>query len=121
MAEYGSADFDRRQYPRLDCKLPFAFELLDEKLPKGVTANISLGGLRVYFPHPVGQGEVLELSMRLPGDGAGSSFKTRAEIIWVTTEGVPEGWACEAGLRFFEMRPGDFNIWKKFLNTWFKK
>jgi len=121
MAEYGGAEFDRRQYPRLDCMLPFAFEFSEQKLPDGVTANISLGGLLVFMPQVVSQGAVLELAMRLPGEEAELPFKTRAEVMWVSTEEIPEGWACQAGLRFFEMAPRYFNAWKAFLDTWYNK
>lgn len=121
MAEYGSAAFDRRQFPRLDCSLPFAYEISEQKLPDGLTANISLGGLLVNLPQPVEIGTVLELNMRLPGLQGEQPFKVRGEVVWISTEGTPEGWSCQAGLRFFEMSPRSFQSWKSFLEEYFKK
>ena len=118
MPEYGNAEFDRRQYPRLNCTLPFAYEIADQKLPDGITANISLGGLQVLLPQPVVKGDVLELVMRLQGE---EPLKVRAEVMWANTENIPKDWACQAGLRFFEMSPVSFSVWKNFLETWFKK
>jgi hypothetical protein len=121
MAEYGSAAFDRRQFPRLGYSLPFAYEISDQKLPDGITANISLGGLRVYLPQMVTKGDVMELNMHLPDAQHELPFKVRAEVVWATTESVPEGWSCQAGLRFFEMSPRSFQAWKAFLEAYFKK
>ncbi len=121
MPEYGSAEFDRRQYPRLNCTLPFAYDLSEQKLPDGITSNISLGGVLVFLPHPVHKGEVLEVSMHLPNSQDDKAFRARAEVIWVQQGQFPDGWSCQAGLRFFEMSPASFNVWKDFLGDWFKK
>lgn len=121
MPEYGSAEFDRRQYPRLNCSLPFAYDISEQKLPDGITANVSLGGLQVLLPQTVSQGDVLELSMRLPDEKSDQPFKVRAEVMWAQIQEIPEGWACQAGLRFFEMSPRSFAVWKGFLNAWYKK
>lgn len=121
MQEYGKAEFDRRQYPRLNASIPLAFELADQKLPDGITGNISLGGLLVYLPHMVTKGQVLELTMRLPDGESEQSFKASAEVIWVASGEFIEGWACQAGLRFFRMSPRSFQVWKNFLDLWFDK
>lgn len=121
MQEYGKAAFDRRQYPRLDASIPLAFEVADQKLPDGITSNISLGGLLVYLPHKVTKGDVLELTMRLPAQDGEQAFKARAEVIWVQNGSFQEGWNCQAGLRFFEMSPRSFQVWKNFLQAWFEK
>jgi hypothetical protein len=121
MAEYGGAQFDRRQYPRLDFTIPFAFDVSEQKLPDGITANISLGGLLVYLPYEVTKGQVLELTMRLPEGEVEQSFKARAEVMWVESGDFEGGWVSQAGLRFFEMSPRSFGVWKAFLDQWYKK
>jgi c-di-GMP-binding flagellar brake protein YcgR len=121
MAEYGSATFDRRQFPRLDCSLPFAYEIAEQKRPEGLTANVSLGGLLVNLPQPVEIGTVMELNMHLPSGEGDQMFKVRGEVVWVSTENIPEGWSCQAGVRFFEMSLYSFKAWKGFLQEYFKK
>ncbi len=121
MAEYGSANFDRRQYPRLDADIPVAYEVSDQKLPDGITANISLGGLMVLLPHEVHRGDVLELTMRLPTEGEERAFRVRAEVVWAENVQTEGDYICRAGLRFFEMSPKSFQVWKSFLDTWYNK
>ncbi len=121
MPEYGGAHFDRRQYPRLDITLPFAFDISEQKLPDGITANISLGGMLVYLPHQVSPGQVLEMIMRLPGKDQEAPFKARGEVVWVQNGEFEGGYICQAGLRFFEMSPRSFNVWRDFLQNYFKQ
>lgn len=121
MPDYGGAHFDRRQFPRLDATLPCAFDISEEALPAGVAANVSLGGLLVYLPEPVSAGQVLNLAMKLPGTQDDRLFKARAEVVWAQNGQFQDGWSCQVGLRFFEMSPASFEIWKEFLSTWFKQ
>jgi c-di-GMP-binding flagellar brake protein YcgR len=121
MPDYGGAHFDRRQFPRLDTTLPCAFEISTEARPVGVAANVSLGGLLVFLPEPVIDGQVLTLTMKLPCSGGDRLFKARAEVVWAQTGQFQDGWSCQVGLRFFEMSPASFEVWKEFLTTWFDK
>jgi c-di-GMP-binding flagellar brake protein YcgR len=121
MPDYGGAHFDRRQFPRLDTTLPCAFDVSNETLPSGVTANVSLGGLLVFLPEPVTKGQILNLTMKLPSGGEDHLFKARAEVAWAQEGQFQDGWSCQVGLRFFEMSPASFEIWKEFLTTYFKK
>jgi c-di-GMP-binding flagellar brake protein YcgR len=104
----------------LDATLPCAFEVLDTKLPDGITSNVSLGGLLVFFPHPVSQGQIVNIKLKLPCSDGDRIFKAQAEIMWIQPNETGEAWAYQAGLRFFEMSPASFEIWKNFLNTWYK-
>jgi c-di-GMP-binding flagellar brake protein YcgR len=121
MPEYGGAHFDRRQFPRLNTTLPCAFDIANEKLPAGVTANVSLGGLLVFLPKPATMGQVLNLTMKLPCGETDRLFKARAEVVWAQNGQFQDGWSCQVGLRFFEMSPASFEVWKEFLTTWFNK
>jgi c-di-GMP-binding flagellar brake protein YcgR len=121
MAEYGGAHFDRRQFPRLDATLPCAFEYTDENVPEGVTTNVSLGGLLVYLPHDTVAGQIIDIKMKLPTSGGDNIFKAKAEVMWVQAGNFPDGWSCQAGLRFLEMSPASLEVWKNFLTAWYDK
>ena len=122
MSEYGSALFDRRQYPRLDAEIPFAYEVSEQTLPGGLTANISLGGLLVMLPQRQKPGDILELTIHLPaGEKSPGALKVRAEVVWSQPVESKEGWSCQAGLRFFEMPPESFLVWREFLAQWYQR
>ncbi len=121
MPEYGGAHFDRRIYPRLDATLPCAFDLSEEALPEGVTSNVSLGGLLVYLPNDVVQGQVLVIKMKLPCADGDRFFRAKAEVMWSQTGEFKDGWSCQAGLRFIEMGDESLDVWKSFLTTWYEK
>jgi c-di-GMP-binding flagellar brake protein YcgR len=112
MKGFGSAEFDRRRYPRLDFNLPVAFRNAENFSPEGVSRNISLGGLMVYLPQVVNQGQIIEVTMLLPMGEEKRVCKTQAEVVWAQSGQFEEGWVCRAGLRFLEMVPEASQIWK---------
>ncbi len=118
MKEYGSAQFDRRQYPRLDFSLGLAFQATEEKVPDGITSNVSLGGMLAYLPHVVRQEEILQITMLLPCKDGNQVFKAQAEVVWVRNGKFEDGWVCQAGLRMIEMPADSWHLWRRFLMEW---
>ncbi len=118
MREYGSVQFNRRQYPRLDFAMGLAFEAAEQKIPDGITSNVSLGGMLAYLPHTVKQGHVLQITMLLPCHEGKEIFKAQAEVVWVREGEFEGGWICQAGLRMLEMSADSWHIWRRFLMEW---
>jgi c-di-GMP-binding flagellar brake protein YcgR len=116
MKGFGSGQFDRRQYPRLDFVIPMAFQTAEQT--EGSTANVSLGGMMAYFPDPVTKGQILAVNMLLPGRDGKRSFRAEAEVVWVQTGRFEGGWTCQAGLRFIGMPADSLALWRQFLVEW---
>lgn len=118
MKEYASAQFDRRQYPRLNFSVPIAFQKHDQQPQDGFTSNISLGGMMAFLPHMVSKGDILDLTMLLPCMDGKQVFNVRTEIVWVIKDESNNNWVCRAGLKFIEIPPESFKIWRRFLLEW---
>ncbi|MCD4813780.1 PilZ domain-containing protein [bacterium] len=119
MKGFGSAQFDRRRYPRLDFSLPLAFQISDDpQAPEGVSANISLGGMMAFLPGSVEQGRIIDITMLLPLGNEKHTCKAKAEVVWARQGNFESGWACQVGLRFVEMPEAASTIWKRFLIEW---
>ncbi|MCK5242131.1 PilZ domain-containing protein [bacterium] len=119
MKGFGSAQFDRRRYPRLDFSLPLAFQASKEnKAPAGVSTNVSLGGLMAFLPQVVNQGQIIEVTMLLPLGEEKKACKAQAEVVWVQAGQFESGWVCRAGIRFLDMPTEAEKIWREFLLAW---
>lgn len=118
MKEYASAQFDRRQYPRLDFNIPIAFQKQEEKKDEGCSANVSLGGMMAFLPYLIEKGEFLEITMLLPCSDGKQVFNVKAEVVWVIKEEGDSDWVCRVGLKFIEIPPQSFKIWRRFLLEW---
>lgn len=118
MKGFGSAQFDRRRYPRLDFTLPLAFQDVGQAQPDGVSKNVSLGGMMAYLPREVQTAQILDLTMLLPLGEDKLVCRVQAEVIWVKKGDFEGGWVCQAGLRFVEMNPESQKIWRDFLLSW---
>jgi|GEM_PF-6672815 len=116
MKGFGTGQFDRRQYPRLDFVIPLAFQTAEA--PAGSTANVSLGGMMAYFPQPVAKGQILSVSMLLPLGSGKKNFQAQAEVVWALAGQFESGWSCQAGLKFLAMEPEMLNLWRDFLLEW---
>ncbi len=118
MKGFGSAEFDRRQYPRLDFALPLAFQDLGQSPPEGVSKNVSLGGMMACFPREVSPSQILDLTMLLPVGEDKQVCRVQAEVVWVKKGDFEGGWSCQAGIRFVNMTPESEKIWRDFLVLW---
>ncbi len=118
MKEYASAQFDRRQYPRLNFSIPIAFQKHDLSQNDGVSSNVSLGGMMAFLPHFVNKGDLLEVTMLLPCSDGKHVFHVKTEVVWVITDESESEWLCRAGLKFIEIPPDSFKLWQRFLTEW---
>jgi c-di-GMP-binding flagellar brake protein YcgR len=119
MKGFGSAQFDRRRYPRLDFSLPLAFQAAEKnKIPEGVSTNVSLGGLMAFLPQVVTKGQIIEVTMLLPLGEDKKACKAQAEVVWAQAGEFDSGWVCRAGIRFLDMEAEGEKIWREFLLAW---
>lgn len=118
MKEYGSGQFDRRQYPRLDFTIPIAFQKQKQSDNNGLTSNGSLGGMLAFLPYAIRQGEILQLTMLLPCSDGKKVFNVTAETVWVVPDQTTTEWVCKAGLKFIEIPPDSYKVWRTFLTEW---
>lgn len=118
MKGFGSAQFDRRRFPRMDFSLPLAFQSGGKAEPGGVSQNVSLGGIMALLPNAVNQGDILEITLLLPIGEERKHCRARARVAWVRQGEFEGGWNCQAGLEFFELQPETAALWRQFLAAW---
>lgn len=119
MKGFGSAQFDRRRFPRMDFSLPLAFQSGGGPLePGGVSQNVSLGGIMALLPNPVNQGDVLEVTLLLPIGEERQYCRARAKVAWARQGEFEGGWRCQVGLEFAELSAEAAVLWEQFINSW---
>lgn len=119
MKGFGSAQFDRRRFPRMDFSLPLAFQSGGDPFePGGVSQNVSLGGIMALLPNPVNQGDVLEITLLLPIGEERQYCRARAKVAWARQGEFEGGWRCQVGLEFAELNAEAAVLWEQFINSW---
>jgi c-di-GMP-binding flagellar brake protein YcgR len=118
MKGFGSAQFDRRRFPRIDFSLPLAFKSSGPFEPSGVSQNISLGGIMALLPNLVNQGDMLEVTLLLPVGEERQYCRARAKVAWVRPGEFEGGWRCQVGLEFAEINSESAALWQQFINSW---
>ncbi|MEW6516463.1 MAG: PilZ domain-containing protein [candidate division FCPU426 bacterium] len=118
MKGFGSAQFDRRHYPRMDFSLPLAYQSTGAFTPEGVSQNVSIGGIMALLPKLVAQGDVLEVTILLPVGEERKLCRARAKVAWVKEGEFEGGWMCQAGLQFIDLSPETEGLWRQFIKYW---
>lgn len=118
MKGFGSVQFDRRRYPRMDFSLPLAFQSGGSFEPAGVSQNVSLGGIMALLPGPVAQGEILEITLLLPVGEERKYCRARAKVAWARPGEFEGGWRCQVGLEFEELSSEAAALWEQFITAW---
>jgi c-di-GMP-binding flagellar brake protein YcgR len=94
---------ERRQYLRLDAKLPITYrEVPTDTLTPSVSRNISGGGICIRVSQPLENGTHLSVEVRLP-DGTDAQFE--ADVVWCRSHQDPRGRVTEVGLSFTKIDP----------------
>jgi c-di-GMP-binding flagellar brake protein YcgR len=93
---------DRRQFPRVNA--PVFCRPVGRPLFRRRTADVSLGGMRLFADEAPKQGDRLELELFLPGE---IEITCRVEVVW--TEELPEGAPArfDVGVKFVDIGPQD--------------
>ena len=101
---------ERRQFVRLDTRLPVQYIVLSDGVPRsGATKDIGGGGICLFAEQPLLPGTRLRVSMGLPGRAEPSVFT--AEVAWCESYEVigktERNQQTEIGVRFVEIAPAD--------------
>ncbi len=76
---------EQRVSPRLSLSVPVFLSFGEVSDRRAETLNISLGGLGLRIPEPIGDDEVVQLRLRLPG--CVLPMQARGEVAWADPEG----------------------------------
>ncbi|OPX29810.1 MAG: hypothetical protein B1H08_02975 [Candidatus Omnitrophica bacterium 4484_171] len=72
---------DSRRYPRKEVVTNLSYRVITPLGGKGLTQNISEGGLCIVFDKEIPVGTMLELKFELPGEES-VPIETFAKVIW---------------------------------------
>ena len=113
---YGVANFERRAFPRFSVDLPVEYERLDSLIPgTGRTANVSAGGLLIYFSERMEIGQCLKLKLSFVSGRTLNTIEVVVEVLWVEVD-YDRGWGeHRSGVKFIDILPDDMIKLKKFL------
>ena len=91
-------EFERRRFPRL--KVPVLFRTAKVEEEKSPTANLGLGGVRIYSNRYLKKGNKLEIELCFP---KGNSIVATVRVVW--TKVLPSGSdaAFDIGLEFIKL------------------
>ena len=97
---------ERRKFMRIETDLEVEYRAKGPSMVSGQARvrDFCREGLRVLLPGPVGRGEHVDLTMKVPGDNV-PIFAT-AQVAW-SEESVPDQSKVVAGLRFVSIKPLD--------------
>jgi c-di-GMP-binding flagellar brake protein YcgR len=81
---YGTVNFERRKYPRINVDLPIEYYRIDSSISHtGRGLNISEGGLLMHFPEEMDVSQYLRLKLFLPLGSELNTIEVPAEVVWM--------------------------------------
>ena len=81
---YGTVNFERRKYPRLNVDLPIEYYRIDSSIRhSGKALNISEGGLLLYFSEQMDIGQYVKLKLFFSLGSELNTVEVLAEVAWV--------------------------------------
>jgi c-di-GMP-binding flagellar brake protein YcgR len=101
---------ERRQFVRLDARLPITYRLLPSSdLQASSTKDIGGGGIRLSVSEPLTPGTPLEVTIKLPNRE--ESITVTGVVVWCEQSDVvdktQQARSVEAGVKFVYMNPED--------------
>jgi c-di-GMP-binding flagellar brake protein YcgR len=103
---HGTANFEKRRYPRVNVDLPFEYDRGDSVVNHGGTLNASEGGLLVYLPEKMEVGQILSLRLFFSSGFNVNSIKATVKVVWVDIH--LENWGeYRAGVMFVDISSRD--------------
>jgi c-di-GMP-binding flagellar brake protein YcgR len=114
---YGTANFERRKYPRFKVDLPIEYLRSDSLVQHGRAANASEGGLLIYFPEPMEIGQHLKVKLFFSFGSELNIIETLVQVVWTDIHGGERWGDCRTGVRFVDITPEDFEKLKNFLRS----
>lgn len=112
---YGTANFERRKYPRFKLDLPIEYFRTDSLVQHGRAVNVSEGGLLIYFREPMEIGQYLKVRLFFSPGSELDIIETLVQVAWTDIHGG-EGWGdYRTGVRFVDISSENLNKLKDFL------
>jgi hypothetical protein len=116
-AHFGTANFERRKFPRFSVNLPVEYCKVDNS--KGRPANtgdVSEGGLLLYVSEPLEIGQELSLKLFFTSERKLSSIQARTQVVWKDIRIGNDG-VFRIGVKFVDISSESLTLIKGFLNN----
>lgn len=115
---YGTVNFERRKYPRINIDLPIEYYQIDSTVRhEGRTINASEGGLLIYFSKPMKIGQRLRMKLQFPSGSSMSAIEMWVEVVWMDVQLATDWGDYRCGVRFIDISSEDMNKLKNFLRS----
>ena len=108
-------DFENRSYPRFDIHLPIEYYQIKSSMTH--TANISEGGLLIYFPEETDVRQYLRLKLFFPLGPELNTIKVLAEAVWMDNHLSKDREYYPYGVKFVDISPEDGTRLRNFLRS----
>lgn len=108
MSPRGKIRIEQRAQPRLEVKLPVMLVRVghtEGKARRGISRDLSGSGIRVFTDSAFAVGDLVALTIEVPGESGGVS--AQGEVVWARDAveiGVEGGLTHVLGLRFQDVR-----------------
>jgi len=115
---YGTVNFERRKFPRINVDLPIEYYRIDSSIVHtGKALNISEGGLLIYFPEQMDIGQYMRLKLFLSIGSELNAIEVLAEVVWMDIH-LDKGLGDHrCGVNFIDVSPEDMTTLKNFLRS----
>ena len=116
-AHFGTANFERRKYPRFSVNLPVEYCKVDNlKGRPANTGDVSEGGLLLYISEPLENGQELSLKLFFTSERKLTSIQARTQVVWKDIRIGNDG-GCRIGVKFVDISSEALTLLKEFLNN----
>ena len=115
---YGTVNFERRKYPRINIDLPIEYHRIDSaNRDNGRAINASEGGLLIYFSDHMEMGQRLRMKLHFASDSSMNTIEMLAEVVWIDIQLDTGRGDYRCGVRFVDISAEDMTKLKNFLRS----
>jgi c-di-GMP-binding flagellar brake protein YcgR len=116
---YGTVNFERRRYPRVNVDLPVEYVRSDSVVKQGRAMDASEGGLLIYFPEKMKMGQHLKLKLFFTSGVDLKSIEALVEVVWMDIDLGKDWGEYRAGVRFVDISQESMGKLKNFMKDLF--
>jgi c-di-GMP-binding flagellar brake protein YcgR len=115
---YGTVNFERRKYPRINIDLPIEYYRIDSPdRNNGRAINASEGGLLIYFSGHMEIGQRVRMKLHFASDSSMNTIEMLAEVVWIDIQLDTGRGDYRCGVRFVDISSEDMTKMKNFLRS----
>ncbi len=114
---YGTVNFERRKYPRINVDLPIEYARSDLVVKHGRAINSSEGGLLIYFPEQMEIGQHLKLKLFFPSGYDLNTIEALVEVVWMDIDLGKDWGEYRTGVRFVDISEESLDRLKNFMRS----